>query len=62
MVCLKPVIIRQEAILSCWSFMNKHISVYFYTLKIDPGTLSKLRMEAEYWRFLCHYDKMLEIG
>lgn len=42
--------------------MNKHISVYFYTLKIDPGTLSKLRMEAKYWRFLCHYDKMLEIG
>lgn len=31
--------------------MNKHISVYFYTLKIDPGTLSKLRMEAEYWNF-----------
>lgn len=47
--CLKPMSNTQEAVLSCWSFMNKHISVCFYSLKIDPGTLSKLRVVAKYW-------------
>lgn len=60
--CLNPMVIRQEAILSCWSFMNKHINVYFYTLKIEPGTLSRLRMGTKYWTFFCHYHILLEIG
>jgi hypothetical protein len=49
--CLKPMSNTQEAVLSCWSFMNKHFSVCFYSLKIDPeidpGTISKLRVVSK---------------